>query len=293
LFLGDIHFIFIDNKDQMSSTEEKKTRLFLTLMETILPSQSARVAVTFYGSCQMTALAHMFASSHEIHCITNWTYILSGEELPAFLWESDVLVHQVYHGTGVNAPYSTEAVLEQLLHKKPWIITVSVPFMLFHGYFPHYKPHDPRDVITAEYPYGKFPCVPPPDIIITEDDVRDRAEVALDGLRRHDAECDVKIAPFVEENWRHRRLFHSPQHPSDEILKHVAQQIADRLGWTVEYVGKSKGMLEDHLPPVLPHVAEILALEFSTDICSWFNGPPVTLQRFEEERKRFTDAGPL
>jgi hypothetical protein len=50
-------------------------------------------------------------------------------------------------------------------------------------------------------------------------------------LREKEKECDVKVADFVEANYRDHLLFYTQNHPSMFFLRYVAEEIIKTLGY--------------------------------------------------------------
>lgn len=264
--------------------------------------------VCFYGSCQTTALCEALRASApttvdgrglELFACTNWEYITSGRPLPDRLWECDVLVYQPYHGTGSNLPYSTDVVRSRLKALKG-ADAIAIPFMSFDTYYFGGYGRDPRDRAGL---FGRFPSVPPqlvsatevspclaalqdPDLF-READLCRSLETDMAHIRRRDGECDVKIGDYVERNWRDVQLFWSSQHPSQPLLQHVMDQLAERL--TVAVVPTvPKDALKSHAAPILPSVVRHLGLNFTPEQ-RWEKGPSVSLEEFVQEFVRHCD----
>jgi hypothetical protein len=93
-----------------------------------------------------------------------------------------------------------------------------------------------------------------------------------------DLEADVKLGAFVLDNFRRERLFVTYNHPSAQMLLHMARQLCEAMGFAgVEPVlpkVNREGVGEIQVP-VHPKVAAHFALE-------WFD--PEALYRYFEER---------
>lgn len=49
-------------------------------------------------------------------------------------------------------------------------------------------------------------------------------------LTEREEGCALRIAPYVTENWREKRLFHTFNHPAREVMHHAARQVLAGLG---------------------------------------------------------------
>jgi hypothetical protein len=63
----------------------------------------------------------------------------------------------------------------------------------------------------------------------TSGEVFTNANDSLSALKVREQSCSVKIADFIEKNWREKRLFFSMNHPSNSVLNHIVSQINELL----------------------------------------------------------------
>ena len=53
---------------------------------------------------------------------------------------------------------------------------------------------------------------------------------AQEELARREEDCSLGIARFMADNWRQKRQFLTFNHPGRDVVRHVANQVIDRLG---------------------------------------------------------------
>jgi hypothetical protein len=56
----------------------------------------------------------------------------------------------------------------------------------------------------------------------------------LAAMRRTDDACDVKVADFIEHNFKRQRLFAAPPFPTGTVARHVLDQLLARVPWLSE-----------------------------------------------------------
>ena len=88
-------------------------------------------------------------------------------------------------------------------------------------------------------------------------------------LKRRELEfdIDIKISGFIEQNYRNSRLFFTFNHPSNDVLIHVAKALLLKLGVSEYRLPELDGeLMEYDYFPVIPKVSEVLELNF-VDVC--------------------------
>ncbi|RYE40651.1 MAG: hypothetical protein EOP24_40055 [Hyphomicrobiales bacterium] len=89
------------------------------------------------------------------------------------------------------------------------------------------------------------------------------SDYSFSELRKHEADIDIKISGFIEQEFRNQRLFLTPDHPTSAMYAWVCTQIADRLGVGIAFdVGPAQ--LHKDVYPILPSIAAALGLNFSS-----------------------------
>jgi len=75
---------------------------------------------------------------------------------------------------------------------------------------------------------------------------------------------DITISKFVSDNYRSKRLFLTPDHPSVHVYKYVAKEIANRIGVELDksFFASETELQPELKIPIMPQVSEQLGLEF-------------------------------
>ena len=96
---------------------------------------------------------------------------------------------------------------------------------------------------------------------IAQDSIKKLYEREMDRLRRREAYWDIKISDYIEENYKRRRLFHDHEHPTNEVLKRMAEGVLVLLGIKEELpdIPLSLARYEN---PVYPCTQKALGLEW-------------------------------
>lgn len=216
---------------------------------------------TLYGNCQMDGCRHFLAKTrmggdYEFQTFHNWRLMLNEEEtakeLLHFAKESDVFIYQPCRGfeckDGTKVP-ATDAM--NVTGKK-----ISTAYLFNHGFFPMVKVGDGWDGwITSEQVKSKMRALHKNKdeyagrFIIMEylgsglqessahrdlnfDCARRFIECLAEQARREE-ETDIKMVPFILQNYRKRRLFLTYNHPTTALFLNLAFEVMDRIypGW--------------------------------------------------------------
>ncbi len=195
----------------------------------------------FYGNCQARAICDILKAKYgDDGCAFEYVCnfgLAPGTEPPPSFRECDFFIFQPLHRDDV---WGTKRVLADL---KSGCRTISFAYLYFLGLFPDYM-KDPQNNITIgpEYPFGKFPygysslrsamCegrevrVP----VLGSVFVKERLKMSLDTLREKEVETDIRVADFIEREFRRQLLFTAVNHPTNIVLREVARSVAAFLG---------------------------------------------------------------
>lgn len=234
--------------------------------------------ILFYGGCHAFALRRIFEefvpALREAHHLTNYRLIATKSPVPykEMSGYDAVVFSPVLRKEG----YNTDE-LEQVLTEAR-VPFVKYPWLQWSGYAPgaeitsNYAWHSGWWYRALEQAAAEYPTFHAFEAAVMEGDLL--ADMALSNLqkttadlRAREADCDVKIAPFVEENYRYKRLFLTPDHAGNALYSDVCTQITDRLGLKL-----SPGLHQDRMEtqdgillPILPSVQRALRLEFQSE----------------------------
>lgn len=172
---------------------------------------------------------------------------------------------------------------EKAIHEFTTCKFIRVPSLMFTLYFPdvdlnyfHFEP-------ASEYPYG-YICYKRNRLCAGEKNTRLTPEYVSDYLRSlisKDACYTVPIYKYIAENFMIRRLFHTYNHPKNELLNLVCTSIVDKLGLTIHdnlYTGQEVfGFYQD---AIFKDDASTLQLRFISKII--IHSKEITFDEFKE-----------
>ena len=165
-------------------------------------------------------------------------------------------------------------------------ISVSIPNFHWAVFWP-FNVHDPRNNPDDKlYPYGKYPYG---NLIILNmlkaglnseqifaqymeldlNSVFNLSEVLTNTLTRayaDDCRLDVKVTPFIQQNFRSRRLFATINHPSFEVILEVANQVLPLVGIARLPADAVNGLPQwgGHILPIHPSITKFFKLEYES-----------------------------
>jgi hypothetical protein len=230
--------------------------------------------VLFYGGCHAAALRRIFERfghglTHVDH-LTNFRLIRKQLPVPyeQFLGFDAVVFSPIRN----KAEYNTSH-LEEFLSSKG-VRFIKFPWLQWEGYFPGmsrasfpwYSGWWPTRLDHASEQFGSFEEFR--DAVyagtVLQEEARQNFAVTTEKLRLGEEGCDVRVVDFIVENHRHQRLFLTPDHAGIALYKHVAAQIAERLGCALD-PAFAESTIETQAGisfPVLPAVRQALDIRF-------------------------------
>lgn len=237
--------------------------------------------VLFYGGCHAQVMTRLFRAycgnpAHSFELLVNFKLIESGQPFPYEHAKTfDVVVFSPINRAG----YGTKDLLPFLDEHK--IRHISYPWLAWHGYFPNVGLGN-TVAGARQWFYPKLLALAAEftDLaaftraVLTSDKamqpLRDGLPPSLTSTTRimkaHEQDHDVDIiaSEFILDNYRHTRLFMSPDHPTMPLYRHVAGQVSDRLGIPLggDFRFTGTDPQQDVKIPILPFVYEDLDLHF-------------------------------
>lgn len=88
---------------------------------------------------------------------------------------------------------------------------------------------------------------------------------SLFNLREREQDCHVKISDFIEDNYKNRQLFWTFNHPTNELLTYMADQIIDRLGFSPVQNKAPHEFLQETILPIFPFISKNLGMSFDAE----------------------------
>ncbi len=269
-----------------------------------------------YGNCQSEFIANLLNKSSYIRnkyiiCKFPWIQKIEDEKQTGFdinvMNQLSLFIHMHVERDNVfGEKLSTDAFLK-LLNKD--CIKITIPFSYFNGYFPQYmrnyrnddlrrgEGHVPygdkkiNDYLEAGYDIDGVVTKLKSSNLFSQREILDNLNDTIQELQKREKKSDIKISDFIIENYKKRRLFYTPSHPTNYLLAEVVGRILDFLGVDRE--------LEEYndLPEndtyemfIYPCVKKELELEFAADkfvLCKWQGGKKKDLKGYVEEYEKF------
>lgn len=240
-------------------------------------SSSNPKRVLFYGACHASALARIFETfctdfSYSFDTITNFEIIR--REIP-FPYESvanwDVIVFSpVLRRKG----YETSRLIDACIRHN--VKYFCFPYLEWRGYFPYIKEdyflnmpfwHYPSSVSLANGAADFSSYMREFDRPFKQDNfLFENLESTTETLRSHEKMglCDVIISDFIVEEFRNRRLFLIPSHPSQALWVEVVKRLNRFLNLPLDpaYLYSAVEPQDGVKVPIHPDVSERLELRF-------------------------------
>jgi hypothetical protein len=256
-------------------------------------TQEART-VLLYGNCQVPFLAQMLATLDDLNddyrFVVADSYLFPGESKAHALPDAclqDVALVLMQHEDRTDNP-AWLALRARLPASCP---VLTFPSFLMTSLWPFECP-EPRGHSEPGYLWKRYPMGDMIGLRIAQagltgplavaayldlsatkmPNLAARLERDIHRMRRHDRQCDVQLADFVESRFQHEHLFWTNGHLSESAVAELARRVAAAargiIGGTGQRTEKSLagalgfgGMGSNQLP-IHPIVAESLGLHF-------------------------------
>jgi hypothetical protein len=261
--------------------------------------------VIVYGNCQSPLLARILATLDDLNDDYRFVYVpnhlypwqTAPEAVPQeFLRDVAMVFEQ--HEDRTNNP----ALLALQSQLPPGLPVIRFPSFIMSSMWPFECP-EPRGEAEPGYPWRRFMEGDMIGLEISRTELTGPLAVAayldlsmrkmpnlavrlqrdIDRMRRYDAACDVKVADFVEANFRTQYLFWSSGHIAEagvlELVRRTARVMRPLLGGSeralercIEAAKGFEGMGNLQVP-IHPIVARALGLEFwrADQTYRWYN----------------------
>jgi hypothetical protein len=244
--------------------------------------------VIVYGNCQAGCIAGFlrktpaFRDSKLIPRVKG-VHELSSAELPqvyAAVRGADLLLTQPVSSNYRGVGFSSDHLISLL---GPFARTIYYPSLYFGGYFPNLlylrKPggglftgpggdyHDRNilDCFIARRTVQSSIAFLADENCYDKSVLRRNTEATLDELRWRESTMEIKIADYIADNLRDRRLFYVFNHPINEVMFQVCSQFSGLIG--CRFSGVDLASVDNWLSavafPVHPAVHQALGLRFS------------------------------
>ncbi|WP_182913792.1 hypothetical protein [Sphingobium terrigena] len=194
---------------------------------------------------------------HNFDCLINFDLIRKNKPFP---WAKARKYDAIVFSPIQHADYRTELLKE--FCEKHGIKYISYPWMQWNGYFPEAKKGEFLGGVSWMYP-----------VLYDKKKNNFKNKYFIENLRHSDKliqdfeikhEVDIRISNFIENNFRNKRLFLTPDHPTAFMYRYLVNEVADKLSinmdmsyWLSAYEPQGGIKL-----PIRPGVAEALDLDF-------------------------------
>jgi hypothetical protein len=256
-------------------------------------TEQARTVVV-YGNCQAPFLAQMLASLDDLNDDYRFVFasnhVFPGESIARPIpdaWLRNVALVLMQHEEWDGNP-----ALLALKARLP----VTCPVFRYPSFFAlcfwPFECPEPRGLPEPDYPWGRYPLGDIIGLQIAKTGLTDELAVAayldlsmqkmpnmqarlqrdIDRIHQYDAQCDVKLADYVESTFRNEYLFWTSGHVSEtavaELARRVATAVRPILGGSAERMeicltaAMGFGGMGENQTPIHPMVAEALGLNF-------------------------------
>ncbi|MBD8793238.1 hypothetical protein IFR09_20605 [Pseudomonas syringae] len=214
-----------------------------------------------------------------VHLLKDWDI----ENVLKIISSSDVVITHLISDNYNNFPIGTNQLKNIMLPNAKLIVVPNAHYIGYFHSFIYIKDAKGRGVTPRVPEYSMFPsdyhdafCIAAKIKALSKKDLLDFYEnysearawlekyidESLANLREREQECDVVISDFIEENYKRRQLFWTFNHPTNELLTFITDQIIKKIGCVPSDVRVEKEFLQEAILPVFPFVMKNLEMSF-------------------------------
>ncbi len=247
------------------------------------------------GNCITEAIPIILKTNNEFNKLFEIktlkpVFMVEHKDVPTFheeISKCDIFITQPIGGEKYKQLGIDTETMKDLMKEGSKLISIPVPY--FVGYFPEqFYLHDANKnviglceglpspyhnkIILYSYLNNLTPqeCL---DLLNQDNCLKNIANYSnegIDELKRREECLDFGIADFIKKNYKKKRLFWSLNHPTNELLYYMCEEILKLLGikkkwWqlTSQIKPFRKEFLDGFITPILPSTKKELALSFS------------------------------
>lgn len=212
---------------------------------------SSKVFFTVYGNCQADVLSNLLAQSPEFaarYSLARLRPCFNVPEAEIQEWattraaEVDLLITQKLRKgwRGGVEVFDTDWLATQCAPNVRWFewsdmyYSAYEPHMTYPMTFPRQKPSDYMNILHM-LTFANGLDWQRVLLFYTDPDIFPKAVIEMahqeliSELSKREADCSIKIAPFIDRHWREERLFLTFNHPGRRVVSCAANQILDGL----------------------------------------------------------------
>lgn len=196
--------------------------------------------ITIFGNCQRFGVARVLRntlnlSQYTINIIANSPRagnMLNADEMDTMLSNSDIIIHQPLNK---EHEFSTEKVASYPAK------SIAFPYFFNSGttslgYAPMSPKHPYGEIFGADIILEKLKHLSLNSLLkeyknhTIDFNLHGRFSHDLKALKKREKGCKVIVSDFIEQNYKTTFLFHTHNHPSIHVYKHIAQQVCYLIG---------------------------------------------------------------
>lgn len=102
------------------------------------------------------------------------------------------------------------------------------------------------------------------DNALKEEEIKDNFRMYMNKLKLRERQWDIKIADFIEENFRKEKLFYDDGHPTNSVMKRIAVELLQKLNIEDSEI-HCEIRMDTHEKYVYPIVRKVLGLQWTED----------------------------
>lgn len=262
-----------------------------------LKETTGKKILIFYGNCQTGTLNSLALTSKKIGDkffimvippVQNLSCNEREQGIPDEVLDNlDVLFYQhVNYANWFSKKLGTDTILQRI---NRWSqVKICIPNVYYSGTFPQMTCNRYQPTNVGDYAVGAGPFPGDGNIekmwvnmsakeiaeklldenFYNHEEVRSKADLSMDELRKREEICDVVISDYIQENLTQERLFFIPNHPRVKVILELMKRAFSKLGIDVDDVNAKEVAEPDiQVIPIYPSIRKALYLEHVDDIC--------------------------
>jgi len=256
--------------------------------------------IVIFSNCAGHIIANMFdqheytKNKYSIVHITNYTYlnhVTIDQSHVALLNNCDIFMYQPLNQEYTESEYNIENIKTFLNHHT---IVLKINYYRFRGFWYNseckpYTTYENYHFHTGNYygihdSFANFNSIDINDVIdkidnvnVSKDNLLLFFDTEVEKFKRIDDKSDVNMVEYFIDNYKTKRLFHDPFHPTNLFFYEMFRQIVLKLtNHALKYEDYEFINTLDHMElahwalPILPIVKTHLELELNDNICVFF-----------------------
>lgn len=243
---------------------------------------------SIYGNCQSKGLANTLKKQNFFSELYEYQALGFVQNIqPDKVWEveeafkhSDLLIHQVIGDQFKIKALSTNNLMQ---YRKENSNTLTFPSLYFNGYFPHLDTfngvmsilnlvHDYNIIYSYAIGLSETEII---ELLLGEKFYSkslscELLDKSLQSLKEREKALDIKIADFIDNNYKNIKLFNQFNHPKGIVFDYIANQIFEILSMKkIKISVDSSAGLDGIMAPIYKSTYKNLGLLFKEDYTTY------------------------